>query len=530
MNVQYTGPDNARIQGRNIPGTPEGGVSRSHALLLFAGATLTAVILRLPFATEVPASWDSVQFVLGILDFDIVHHQPHPPGYFLYIMIARVLHVAGLSPYDALVVLSITAGAGTAGVLAVWAARIFGPRAGELAAGLVILSPMAVHYSTRGDTYALSGFFATLVGYLCWRVLTRQHEALWPSAIALALAGGIRPTDAVFLFPLWLWCAWRKQGKTVAANIALIALITAIWAIPMIVLAGGITPYREASSQLSGWVASAMPLANPGNIGQFAKIFIAGAVSLMGTAWPAVLLTGLNAFSEPRRKTLTFLCLWTLPGLAMFLLVHLGQSGYLMMMLPAITLLVVAGIIQIDERLGRDRLVIFLIAVVLVNGLLIWTRVHKPALRDRRLMKESKQVLGRFDSDETAVICAFRGFAETVGEGKHDERDLDFRQAMYAAPHLRVYAFPLSGRRWMGGAPNFGYHLDSGVVRAPVKLNGINTLLLLDEVLLQYLPESARWERLMKYDASKVYRVPVDPKTPLIIGPGRSVQFKPAEK
>ena len=48
------------------------------------------------FLTRTPAldEWDSVQFALGVGDFDLWKHQPHPPGYPLYIAAGWVMHHA----------------------------------------------------------------------------------------------------------------------------------------------------------------------------------------------------------------------------------------------------------------------------------------------------------------------------------------------------------------------------------------------------------------------------------------------------
>ena len=46
------------------------------------------------FLTRTPAldEWDSVQFALGVGDFDMARHQPHPPGYPLYIAAGWLAH------------------------------------------------------------------------------------------------------------------------------------------------------------------------------------------------------------------------------------------------------------------------------------------------------------------------------------------------------------------------------------------------------------------------------------------------------
>ncbi len=152
--------------GREL--SPEGVPLAPGRLLLAAGiAGLAAVALRAPFATRLPLSWDSVQYVLGVRHYDITLHQPHPPGYFLYVHTAKLLHGLGLSPYAALVVMSLLAGGLTVALLTWWSGRLAGRCGAVVAALLAIFSPLAWVYATHGDTYAVSGFFSLLTGYLC---------------------------------------------------------------------------------------------------------------------------------------------------------------------------------------------------------------------------------------------------------------------------------------------------------------------------------------------------------------------------
>ncbi len=36
-------------------------------------------------------NWDAVQFALALGEYDVVKHQPHPPGYILYVALARLV-------------------------------------------------------------------------------------------------------------------------------------------------------------------------------------------------------------------------------------------------------------------------------------------------------------------------------------------------------------------------------------------------------------------------------------------------------
>ena len=72
--------------------------------------------LHLPYLPTSLEDLDSINFALGVRQFDVAHHQPHPPGYPVYIALGKVVHAAVPDEARALGLLSIVAGA--LGVLA----------------------------------------------------------------------------------------------------------------------------------------------------------------------------------------------------------------------------------------------------------------------------------------------------------------------------------------------------------------------------------------------------------------------------
>ena len=68
---------------------PERGVP----LLLLVGAFVYAAA-HLPFLAQSLEDIDSINFALGLRHYDIAQHQPHPPGYPVYIAISRLVLAA----------------------------------------------------------------------------------------------------------------------------------------------------------------------------------------------------------------------------------------------------------------------------------------------------------------------------------------------------------------------------------------------------------------------------------------------------
>ena len=59
------------------------------------GGSIAAVFLalHLPFLPRSLEDLDSINFALGIGRFDVAQHQPHPPGYPIYIALAKAVHL-----------------------------------------------------------------------------------------------------------------------------------------------------------------------------------------------------------------------------------------------------------------------------------------------------------------------------------------------------------------------------------------------------------------------------------------------------
>src|SRR5262249_45956094 len=78
------------------------------------------LVVHLPFLAPSLEDVDSINFAMGVRQFDVAHHQPHPPGYPIYIVAAKVLRVVVPNEIAALSLLSVLAGA-----LGVWALFLF---------------------------------------------------------------------------------------------------------------------------------------------------------------------------------------------------------------------------------------------------------------------------------------------------------------------------------------------------------------------------------------------------------------------
>src|ERR671912_1163157 len=55
-----------------------------------AGLALIFALAHVPFLAPSLEDIDSVNFALGVRDFDVAAHRPHPPGYPVYIFLGKI--------------------------------------------------------------------------------------------------------------------------------------------------------------------------------------------------------------------------------------------------------------------------------------------------------------------------------------------------------------------------------------------------------------------------------------------------------
>src|SRR5262245_48580563 len=284
--ARMTGP--ARLA--QIPRTTMPGLDWALALGL-AGVT---VATRWPYRAHLLPTWDAVQFALALERYDIVRHQPHPPGYILYVELARLFEAALGSPALALADLAILASAAAVLLLYQLGWQLYGRGPAVLASLGLAASPLFWAYGVVGLSYTAETALATGIAVGAWRMRQGSVRALVGSAVLLGLAGGVRQSMLPILSPLWLGMAWRgfRRPGPILGGLALVLLTTATWLGPMLWLTG-IDRYVTATLELYGSTVHPTTLFGGGwtwNIGRLGEALHRGlghllTVSGWGLAW-----------------------------------------------------------------------------------------------------------------------------------------------------------------------------------------------------------------------------------------------------
>lgn len=323
------------------------------------GLAVVTLLSRWPYRARMLYNWDAVQFALALHEFDIAKHQPHPPGYLLYVALGRLLNASLADPTLAYVALAMLFSAGSTFVLYWLARRIYDRATAVIAASLLAVSPLFWFYGSVGLTYAGEAFAASLVAWFAYRALSGHVPSLYWGALALGLTGGMRQSVLVLLLPLWLGSALigvpSRRRQLIAGGILLASVLA--WLLPMLWLTGGPAAYLGASTQLYGSV-----LLPTSVLGGSLEITLAQVRYLLESTLVGLGPLGLVALVLPaysRRvgchRPEWFLLGWMVPPIIFYMLIHFGQAGYVLTFLPALVILL-SRVLAWAVAAGSERL------------------------------------------------------------------------------------------------------------------------------------------------------------------------------
>jgi hypothetical protein len=193
---------------------------------------LTACILRIPLRPAHLFSEDCINFADALHRFDPQMWHPQPPGYPLFVMQSKLIHMFVPSVEDTFLVGVIIATA-IALLVAVYLGRdMFGSwTAGAIGAALLLVNPAFMYSGLTSTIRTYVAVVPLVCAYFCWQLWRGRSAYWWAAALALGVGSGYRPQMLVLLFPLWALCAWRgkRSVREFLAGLAVVALSAGVW-------------------------------------------------------------------------------------------------------------------------------------------------------------------------------------------------------------------------------------------------------------------------------------------------------------
>jgi hypothetical protein len=349
--------------------------------LIAAGVSLLTILSRLPYRARMLYNWDAVQFALALGEYDVVKHQPHPPGYILYVALGRLVHGWVADATAAYVLLAVAFSGGGTFVVYLLARAVYDRPTAVTAATLLAVSPLFWFYGTVGLSYAGEALMASVVAYFSFRALRGSETDAWLAAGYLGLAGGLRQSLLVLMFPLWLSsvAVGVRRRRSIFLGGLVFALAVLAWFVPMIWLTGGLGRYLDASRHLADTVVLPTSILGgpPEVTWRMCRYLRESVLVALGPLAAVVLLLPWYVRRHGWGRREWFLLVWTIPPVLVFTLVHFGQAGYVLTILPALVILLsrvlLAALARVAERVpsapARATLAATAVTtIVVVNG------------------------------------------------------------------------------------------------------------------------------------------------------------------
>lgn len=212
------------------------GAGREWVLVALAATLLFAT--RAPFVPPSLEDIDSLNFDLGVHDYDPAAHRPHPPGYPVYIVLAKLAHTIFASHAAALASLSIVFGSLVVVPLYLLFRDLTSRSAAAIACVLTLLNPHVWFNSVRPMSDIVGLFAATTVQWLLVGWMARGGRAWYAGAALAGVAAGIRIQIVWLTVPVMLYGCFRHRSRSVATLTAFGAGV-AMWAVPLLYVLGG---------------------------------------------------------------------------------------------------------------------------------------------------------------------------------------------------------------------------------------------------------------------------------------------------
>ncbi|MBW3622385.1 MAG: glycosyltransferase family 39 protein [Armatimonadetes bacterium] len=164
-----------------------------------------SLLLRWVFRGRWLEGWDSVNFAYGVLHFDPLHHQPHFPGYPVYMAAAKLFHALGADPVAALALTGAVGGGLAVIPLMVLTREAFGSRVAAGAGLLYAVNPLLWLESEKAFSDPF-GLLLLLSALAAAGLAYRRSRGFYAAGVLMGLALGVRLSYFPFLVPLAASC------------------------------------------------------------------------------------------------------------------------------------------------------------------------------------------------------------------------------------------------------------------------------------------------------------------------------------
>ncbi len=320
---------------------------------------ITIIFTRILFISKYLFEWDSVQLALGIRSFNIIKHQPHPPGYFFYVYSGKYLnHIIGNANYS-LIIINIIFTIIASILFYNIAFKIFkDKKLSILSAIIFITNPFIWFHSEFVNVYMIDALFSLIYFYLSYLIIRENKKILALFTLLFAIGIGFRQSLIIFFTPLYLLSAYYylKQEKHylrhILWNIIIFIITSSLWLIPTALLTGSLKEYWDITKSQFSVSSTATALISFSKIHTFLKQ-LGNTLKLLFFAGGVLSIFIIYSFLKKRlkfhKKIKKIFWFWFWPSFLFYTLIHLGKVGYIMTLVPLILILGIASIYRLKS-------------------------------------------------------------------------------------------------------------------------------------------------------------------------------------
>lgn len=229
----------------------------SLSLITDIAIILIVLVSRLFSMSRFLHKWDSVQFALGMHNYNIAGHQPHPPGYPAYVGLGWIFNQFLQDDNTALVTVGILSSVILSVAVHHIGKKLIGPRGGIIAGVLSAFNPLLWYFSSIALAY-ISGAAVSTVSV--WIALKVSRKYKWLIPVVAGISSAFWLPAGILTFPLCVWLYARNESDEklpyylirIFSYSFLFLMSMMIFYTPVIILTGGIGQFLATIGSESG--------------------------------------------------------------------------------------------------------------------------------------------------------------------------------------------------------------------------------------------------------------------------------------
>jgi hypothetical protein len=398
-----------------------------------SGLTRTAVIAgalfaltlatRVPFGSTQLWAWDSVLYARAIeqgfhVDYATATQRPHPPGYIFYVAATTLARQFTADNNSALVLVSMIATALAASALFVLARRLASERSAVLVALGFALNPLVWLYSEIAYPYAVLGLLSIVLAACFAQARGRGLTAALIASAAFGAITGFRQDLLLIFAAAWVWTVSPLGWRGRAAAAGALSLGCVAWLIPTTMLSDGLLDYIDDVLHQTDFVRethSVLAQGLPALGTNLSTTVYALGWGLGLFALPVVALMLIGGYRAIRSRNVrlgrsqSLLLAWIIPAIAIYIVLHIGEWGYVLSILPALYAVAAMAIDRVPLVPQGARRAVF--AASLIVPALVFTTSSAPfsaaaiAQHDWELAARVNYVRAHYPANTTLLIA-----------------------------------------------------------------------------------------------------------------------------